>query len=295
MILPQLPWSEQAQLWRRAEDYGFDHAWTYDHLTWDPLADEPWGATIPTLVAAATVTHRIELGPWVSSPNFRHPVPFARDLFGLDDVSGGRAVLAVGAGTPRRDGRVLGTDAAGGPDLEPAVRAARLEEFVALLDLVMRQRHTDFDGRFYHAVDATTIQPGRAEPGRPPFVIAANGPRLMRFAVRAGDGWCTTGPAADDEAQWWSRLAGICTRFDEAVAEVTAGAGQLPDGYRRMLSADTSRTLALSSAAHFEDVAGRVKELGFTDVVVPWPRRSGKFSGLESVLDDVAALLPGLR
>src|SRR5659263_558528 len=56
--------------------YGFDHAWTYDHLAWRSLADEPWFATVPLLAAAGAVTERIGLGTWVASPNFRPRVPF---------------------------------------------------------------------------------------------------------------------------------------------------------------------------------------------------------------------------
>ena len=93
IILPQRRWAEQSAMWRRGDDLGFDHLWTYDHLTWDPLAGTPWGATMPTLVAAAQVTSRARLGTWVASPNYRHPVPFARELAALDDISGGRAVL----------------------------------------------------------------------------------------------------------------------------------------------------------------------------------------------------------
>ena len=82
VLLPQERWARAREKWLRAEAYGFDHAWTYDHLTWDPYAGRPWGATIPTLVAAAGVTSRIPLGTWVASPNYRHPVPFARELAG---------------------------------------------------------------------------------------------------------------------------------------------------------------------------------------------------------------------
>ena len=54
VILPQDPWSEARRKWMLAEELGFDHAWTYDHLSWRSLAGEPWGATVPTLTAAAT-------------------------------------------------------------------------------------------------------------------------------------------------------------------------------------------------------------------------------------------------
>ena len=74
------------------EDRGFAHGWTYDHLAWRDLAEQDWFGTIPTLTAAATVTTRLRLGTWVTSPNFRHPVTLAKDLMTLDDISGGRVI-----------------------------------------------------------------------------------------------------------------------------------------------------------------------------------------------------------
>jgi alkanesulfonate monooxygenase SsuD/methylene tetrahydromethanopterin reductase-like flavin-dependent oxidoreductase (luciferase family) len=85
LILPDDPWSVTRERWQSAERLGFDHAWTYDHLTWRSLRDGPWLATVPTLVAAALATSRIRLGTLVASPMFRHAVPFAKELMTLDD------------------------------------------------------------------------------------------------------------------------------------------------------------------------------------------------------------------
>jgi alkanesulfonate monooxygenase SsuD/methylene tetrahydromethanopterin reductase-like flavin-dependent oxidoreductase (luciferase family) len=289
VILPQLRWAEQAALWRRAEAYGFDHAWTYDHLTWDPLAEQPWGATVPTLVAAATVTERIRLGTWVASPNFRHPVPFARELAGLDDVSGGRAVAGIGAGGTGADARVLGD-----PALSPADRAERLAEFLTLLDLVLRQPSTTWRGRFYAAVDALTTQPCVQQP-RLPFVVAANGPVTMLLAARFGGGWATHGHpgyGVDDDDAWWRGVGEVAERFDAVIAEF----GRDPGSVDRMLSVDGGPTFSLVSAGHFAEVVGRAADLGFTDVIAHWPTPgSRRYAAPESVLDEVAALLPGLR
>src|SRR3954454_24713084 len=98
VILPDQRWSVAGRRWQRAEQDGFDHAWTYDHIGWRSLVDGPWFDAVPTLTAAAMVTRRIRLGTLVASPNFRHPVPFARSLLALDDVSNGRMVLGVGSG-----------------------------------------------------------------------------------------------------------------------------------------------------------------------------------------------------
>jgi alkanesulfonate monooxygenase SsuD/methylene tetrahydromethanopterin reductase-like flavin-dependent oxidoreductase (luciferase family) len=288
VILPTDRWPEQAQRWRRAEEYGFDHGWTYDHLSWDPLAGTPWGATVPTLVAAATITSTLPLGTWVASPNYRHPVPFAREMAALDDISSGRAVLGIGAGGTGHDSTVLGD-----PALSPADRAARLAEFVDVLDRVLVQPSTDYAGEFYTAAGASTTLPCVQRP-RLPFVIAANGPVTMRLAALHGRGWATTGATrreAGDDA-WWSGVAGLADRFDQVLAAV----GREPASIDRILSVDAATTFALVSAQHFEDVVGRAAELRFTDVVVHWPvPGAAVYDAAESVLDDVAALLPALR
>lgn len=288
ILLPLDRWPQQAARWRRAEEYGFDSAWTYDHLTWDPYAGRPWGATIPTLVAAATVTSRISLGTWVASPNYRHPVPFARELAALDDVSGGRAVLGVGAGGTGSDARVLGE-----PVLEPGRRAARLEEFVEVLDALLTKPSTTFAGQFYSVADATTTMPCVQSP-RLPFVVAANGPRLMRLAVRHAAGWATTGSTPRDagDRAWWSGVADLARRFDD----VLAASGRTGPPPSRMLSVDAASTFALVSVEHFLDVAGRAGDLGFTDVVVHWPVPGAPpYDAPEAVLDGVAASLPRLH
>src|SRR6478736_5578596 len=107
VVLPQQRWTEAAARWRAVEQMGFAHAWTYDHLALQKLAGEPWFATVPTLTAAALVTERIGLGTWVASPNYRHPMPFAKELISLDDVSDGRFILNVGAGGSGWDAAVL--------------------------------------------------------------------------------------------------------------------------------------------------------------------------------------------
>src|SRR5690349_2315855 len=76
-ILPEYRWAEAKPRWQAAEEYGFAHAWTFDHLGWGPLVGGPWFGSVPTLSAAALVTSRIGLGFMVASPNFRHPVSFA--------------------------------------------------------------------------------------------------------------------------------------------------------------------------------------------------------------------------
>ena len=287
VVLPELRWREQADRWRRLDEWGFHAAYTYDHLAWRSLADGPWFATVPTLAAAATVTSRIRLGTWVASPNFRHPVPFAKELMSLDDLSAGRFTLGVGAGGGGFDATVLGED-----EPSPGQRVARFAEFVELLDRLLTQPRTSYDGEWYRAVDARTL-PGCVQQPRLPFVVAANGPRAMRVVARFGQGWATTGvtPPEDGEERWWAALPGAIGRLDDALA----AEGREPGAVERHLSVDSSGAFALSSVEHLRDVLGRAERLGFAEVVVHWPRPAGVYAGEERVLERVATeVLPTL-
>ncbi|GLY06080.1 MULTISPECIES: LLM class flavin-dependent oxidoreductase [Actinoplanes] len=285
VILPDQRWAVARRRWQLAEEFGFDHAWTYDHLGWRDLADGPWFDAVPTLTAAAMVTERIRLGTYVASPNFRHPVHFAREALALDDISGGRLLLGLGAGGIGFDSAVLGR-----PELTPRERVDRFTEFLELFGTILSTPSTTWSGEWYSAVEARSI-PGPVQQPRPPFVIAANGPRALRLAARNGDGWVTTGPQADTADQWWREVTTIRDRFETALADTD----RAPDTVDRYLNLDSSPVYSLSSVNAFEDAIGRAAELGFTDVITHWPRQSSWYAGDESVLESVAAELPRLR
>jgi alkanesulfonate monooxygenase SsuD/methylene tetrahydromethanopterin reductase-like flavin-dependent oxidoreductase (luciferase family) len=217
----------------------------------------------------------------VASPNFRHPVSFARQLTALDDISGGRFLLGLGAGA---GGTSFDTRVLGQPDLTPRKRADRFAEFTELLDRLLTTDHVTWSGDYYSAVDARNL-PGCVQRPRMPFVIAANGKRSIAMAARLGEGWVTTGAPADGLTAWWQSVAEAAARLDEALAD----SGRPPEQMRRYLSLDASGTFALTSQDYFDDAVGRAAQLGFTDVITHWPRPDGPYAGDESVLEAVAA------
>ncbi|ROR91235.1 LLM class flavin-dependent oxidoreductase [Nocardioides aurantiacus] len=283
-ILPDLPWAEAAPRWRAAEELGFDHAWTYDHLVWGGLPESPWFGTTPTLTAAALVTSRIGLGTFVASPNFRHPVALHRDVQSLDDVSGGRFLLGVGTGGDL-DSRILGAE-----DLSVRERVDRFQEFTDLLVRLRSEDHVDADGRWFSARDARTLPPLR----HVPLLVAANGPRSLRYAARTGDGWITTGGRAQTLDEWFDGLAAARATLEAELERV----GRDPRhgaAYPRYLNLDSSPRFSLESAELFEEMTGRAAELGFTDVITHWPRAQAPYAGREATLEQVASRLAGLR
>lgn len=276
-ILPERRWSEAAAQWRAAEEMGWDDGWTYDHLVWGGLPESPWFGAVPTLAAAAAVTSRIGLGTFVASPNFRHPVPFLRDVLGLDDVSGGRFLLGVGTGGDT-DSRMLGDD------LTLRQRVDRFHEWTRVLRRLLDEDHVSHEGTYYAAVDARTL-PGPVAPQGIPLLVAGNGPRSVRLAGEVGDGWVTYGGVGETLEEWWDHVASLVSRCDAALE--AAGRAGVP--FRRVLSVDSSPVFGLSSAGVFEEMVARAAALGFTDVVTHWPRPDGPYAGSAAVMERVAA------
>jgi alkanesulfonate monooxygenase SsuD/methylene tetrahydromethanopterin reductase-like flavin-dependent oxidoreductase (luciferase family) len=282
-ILPEYRWKEAERRWRRAEELGFDHAWTYDHLTWGGLQDSPWYGTTPTLTAAALATSTINLGAFVTSPNFRHPLALTREILALDDISDGRFLCGIGAGGG------IDTTIQGGPELGPREKVDRLTEFVELLDTLLTTDGVDYKGEYFEVRNGRTL-PGCIQQPRVPFVMAANGPRSLRLAAKYGAGWVTTGGRTDDLDGWFKTVADLTHRLDDTLA--AAGEDRPFDRY---LSLDNS-LYALTSVAAFEDLTGRAAALGFTDVITHWPRAEGIYAGSEDVLEQVAAeVIPRFR
>lgn len=273
VVLPEYSWARTRDVWQAAEEMGFEHGWTFDHLSWRSLRGRPWFDSLTSLTAVAAVTSRLRLGTLVASPNFRHPVPTAQQVMTLDEISGGRFVFGIGAGAAGTDEAAVGAPA-------PVRRAGRFEEFVVLSDLLLRQRRTSFHGRHYDVVEADMV-PGCVQRPRVPFAIAAGGPRGMRLAARYAQTWVTIGdaqrPGERPERDTWEILADQVRRLDDACA----AEGRSPGDLGRLVNVSRLVAEPYSSPQRLGEVVDRCATLGFTDVVVNHPRESGVFAGDE--------------
>ena len=269
-------------MWQRAEEIGFDHAWTYDHLVWDPLRDQPWFGAVPTLAAAAVATTSIRIGPLVTSPNFRHPVSYARELVTLDDLSNGRVTVGIGSGSPGWDATILGE-----PAWSARERAERFTEFVAVLDRVLREPAVTVAGEYYRADESRTY-PGCVQQPRMPFAIAATGPRGCRLAAEFAATWVTTGPPGHRGPAVDADAGAAIVRDQLARLETACdGAGRDPASIERLVLAGPSLDPGLASPDAFARVRDAYEAVGVTDLVVPWPRPRAPYAGDPSVLERI--------
>ncbi|MEV3852888.1 LLM class flavin-dependent oxidoreductase [Streptomyces sp. NPDC050095] len=288
VILPVRRWQDGGRdQWLHAEELGFRTAYTYDHLSWRTFRDGPWFGAIPTLTAAAAATERLRLGTLVTSPNFRHPVTLAKELISLDDISGGRFTLGIGAGGNGFDATTLLK--ADEEPWTPRERADRFGEFVPLLDRLLTEDSVTYEGTFYSATEARNI-PGCAQQPRLPFAVAATGPRGLKLAARYGQAWVTTGdpklfetgtPEQSREAIQGQieKLGAACEAIDRDVAELDKIllTGFTPD-----------RNQPLDSLDAFVDFAGRHAELGITEIVIHAPIPDSDFATDQAVFEKIA-------
>lgn len=272
VIWPIQDWPAMAETWRRAEELGFAGAWVYDHLAWRGHA--PWDDAYASLAAAAAITVRMRLGTLVTSANFRTPIPTASAIRTIDRISGGRLTLGIGAGGSDHtsDGDVLDRD------WTPRQRADRFEEWVTQLDALLTGDDVSVSGEYWSA-RGVTVAPGLVQQ-RPPFWIAAGGPRGMRLAARLGQGWVVN-PSGDDPI---ADVRALMTRMEEACVAAGRSFDELP---RLLLTGFTAEPW-LASAAAYDDLAGRYAEVGITDVAVHWPRPGTAWDADMAVFEEIA-------
>ncbi|MGW0534693.1 LLM class flavin-dependent oxidoreductase [Streptomyces sp. NPDC003032] len=288
VILPVRRWHEGGRdQWLRAEELGFHTAYTYDHLAWRSFRDGPWFGAVPTLTAAAAATDRLRLGTLVTSPNFRHPVTLAKELISLDDISGGRITLGIGAGGNGFDATTLLK--ADQEPWTPRERADRFGEFVPLLDRLLTEDSVTYEGTFYSATEARDI-PGCVQRPRLPFAVAATGPRGLRLAARHGQAWVTTGDpklfgsGTSEESR--EVIRGQIEKLGKACADVGRDVAELD---KILLTGFTpDRNQPLESVDAFVDFAGKHVELGFTEIVVHAPIPDSVFATDQGVFEKIA-------
>jgi probable F420-dependent oxidoreductase len=213
----EVRWPEQLALARAAEAAGFDSIWLGDHLLYrgDGRPERaPWDAWT-LLSALAAATERVRLGPLVACAGFHPPGLIARMAATVDEVSGGRFVLGLGAGWNEDEFRAFG--------IPYDHRVSRFEESFAIVRGLLAGERVTLAGRFWQADDAVLLPPPAR---RVPLMIGSNGPRVLRIALPHADAWNT----------WWDDYGNSAEGFgalDERISAAARDAGRAPDEIER--------------------------------------------------------------
>ena len=214
-------WRDLAAFAQRAESLGFDSLWLPDHLLFRFAGreDQPVGQweNWSTVSALAAATSRITLGTFVACTAFRNPAVLAKAAVTVDEISGGRLVLGLGAGWHEAEFRAFGVPF--------DHRVSRFEEAFTIIRSLIQDGHEDFEGQYHQARDCE-LRPWGPRQGRLPLMIGSNGPRVLRIAAPYVQSWSsdwTMSPADLDPLRPIVDAACLDVGRDPATLERTAG------------------------------------------------------------------------
>ena len=245
LIQQNIEIAECRRLWRWADRAGFDWFDVSDHFYESPMTEKqgPYLECLACLAALACDTGQLRIGTVVLAMDYRHPAVLANALAAIDQLSGGRLEVGLGAGWNEQE------YAAYGIPFEPIGRRLdALEEGLQVIRLLFTERRANFNGRFFQLRDAL-CEPKPLQP-RVPIWIGGNGERrTLRLIAQYADGWNSPYVTAEQ----WARLLGVLDRHCEDV-------GRDPSQIQR--DVNLSFHLAASEAhraraeAHFTEVFG---------------------------------------
>jgi len=250
----EVRWPEVLDMVRAIEDLGYDSIWVGEHLLYrwpDRPARGPWEAWT-AMAAIAASTSRVEFGPLVACTNFHNPALLAKQASTIDEISGGRFILGLGAGWNETEFRAFG--------FPFDHRIDRFEEAFTIIRTLLREGAIDFDGRFYQARDAELLPRG-PRPGGPPLMIGSRGPRMLRITLPHVDSWnvwfADTGNSPDGVPPLRELVDAACRDVGRDPAEVertVAVQVRLPGGQGR-LQGDYTKSMPPPLEGAPDDVA----------------------------------------
>ena len=202
-----LNWPRWQKLAAAVEDLGFAGLYRSDHFTNPDLPDRDSLELWVSLTWLASHTRRIEFGPLVTPVSFRHPVWTARTAAAVDDLSGGRLTLGLGAGWQEREHGMFGFDL-----LDKKSRFDRFEEGLQVIrSLLASPDPVTFDGRYYQLKEAVLL-PHPSRPGGPPLLVGGNGEnRTLRCVAEYASEWNAVFLPAAEVKRLNARLDGLLT------------------------------------------------------------------------------------
>lgn len=177
-----LSWAEIKDTVLYVEDLGFDSIWVYDHLLYRTKKGETTGIWEgwSMLSAMAAITQKVELGTLVACNSFRNPAVLAKMAHTVDEISGGRLTLGIGAGWNQPEYEAFG--------IPFDHRVSRFEEAVQIIQPLVKTGKVDFAGKYYQSKDCE-IKPTSPRTDGIPLMISAFGPRMMKIAAQYADLW----------------------------------------------------------------------------------------------------------
>ncbi len=262
------PWTDLVDECQHIASSGWDGIWIADHFMpnrEDNLApvQEAW----TVLAALAALVPRLRLGSLVAGTTYRNPCVLAKQAAQVDVISGGRAVLGIGAGWQENEHAAYDI-----PFYTTGGRLRRLEEAVQIIRSLFQNDHTDFEGRYY-TVNHAPLAPKPVQ-RRLPILVGGGGEKVtMRIAAQYADEWNTWGTPETlarkiKVLEQHCEAAGRDPKEVRRLAQATITISDDPAVVEQARSRPGFPALAGSAAAIGEQIA-RYAEAGVDEFIVP--------------------------
>jgi alkanesulfonate monooxygenase SsuD/methylene tetrahydromethanopterin reductase-like flavin-dependent oxidoreductase (luciferase family) len=279
-LIPDRPWSELVRQFMHVEELDFDIAGTGDSFA-NFFAPSKSYFELWTLTSAwAAITSQIRISMYVSAFPFRNPAFLAKQALTVDHISNGRLELGIGAGV-RSD---KSYEMTGIPNWSPRQRIARFREYVEIVDQLLSNHVTSYDGRYYKIKEAI-MSPRPVQKPRPPITIAATQPRMLRHAARYADTWTTLGSSESLENY---------RQKNELVEKYCKEMGRDPRSLRRSYWFYYGRVHMQAGLFHYYESEDAFREMvkpyidtGVTEVLLSYPCREEQLPVFENIARNV--------
>lgn len=266
---PSKRYADVLELAQHVEKTGWDGIWYADHFM--PNAEDtttPWPEAWTTLAALAACVPRLRIGTLVSGNTYRHPAVLAKMAATLDHISGGRAVLGLGAGWQENEHQQYGI-----PFYTLAERLARLDEACQVIRALFTQPVANFDGRFYQ-LDQATLEPKPVQQPLP-LLIGGGGEKVtLKITARYADEWNVWG-TVDTLRHKMEILDSHCSDVGRNPADIQRSAVALlfmseDETYlERMRSAGVERPSIIGGVSEVKDIVAEYEAIGVDELIVP--------------------------
>jgi alkanesulfonate monooxygenase SsuD/methylene tetrahydromethanopterin reductase-like flavin-dependent oxidoreductase (luciferase family) len=247
----ELDWREMRDIALTVEDAGFDSIWVGDHLL---FRDQVTGTRGPLeawslLAALGEATQRALIGPLVAATSFHNPAMLAKKAATVDDISGGRLILGLGAGWNRPEYEAFG--------FPFDHRVSRFEEAFTVIRTLIREGAVDYEGQFYTHRDMELLPRARADM---PLLIGSNGPRMLRIAAPHVDMWNSWYTHFDNRPDG---LIPLVEELDRACGEVVRDPGEIVRTAAVLVQLDrgTGRIAGSSERPEVDPIGGSSQEI----------------------------------
>ncbi|MCK6564244.1 MAG: TIGR03560 family F420-dependent LLM class oxidoreductase [Dehalococcoidia bacterium] len=264
---PANSWSETLEICRHAEASGWDGAWYADHFM--PNAEDVSGATnecFTTLAGLAATVPRIRIGSLVAGNTYRHPAVLAKMAAGIDNISGGRMVLGLGAGWQENEHAAYGI-----PFHTVAGRLRRLEEACQVVRGLFDHQRLSFEGRYYR-LDGAPLEPRPVQQPLPLLVGGGGEQMTLRIAALYANEWNVWG-SPQLLRQKMAVLNRHCERSGRDPREIRRSANALlvltDDEAVIERTRATGRPLIAGNIGQVQETLGQYLEAGVDEVIIP--------------------------